>query len=372
MNTKMMAILFASGNENKFNDLTIHRTTTSMPFAGRYRLVDFALSSFVNSGATRIGIITRNNYSSLMDHIRMGRDWDLNRKNSGIAVFPPFGLNTSKEMYKGKIEALHTILDFIEKAPEDYVILSNGNTAANIDYTKVLEKHIESGADLTILCHKAQCVNSSKRVIVGRDKKGFVNDLYSVEIPSQDLKLVSLGVYVVAKSILLEWVQQAYARGFVDFETDILFKEVKNGKLLAYEITEFAAIIDDVKTYYAESMKVLDYNIREQLFGGKNKIFTKVKDSVPTIYGDKAVVVNSLIADGCTINGTVINSILFRNVKVEDGVVIRDSIVMEDGTIMENSQLSHVITDKRVTVQPGRELKGLQTYTIVVVKNKVV
>ena len=162
MNKKIVAILFASGNESKLNELTIHRTTASLPFAGRYRLIDFTLSSLVNSGVTRIGIITRNNYSSLMDHIRMGRDWDLNRKNSGIAVFPPFVLNTSREVYKGKIEALYTVLDFLKKAPEDYVCVSNCNIAANIDFDAILEEHIARGADCTMLCHKA-CVNRKTR-----------------------------------------------------------------------------------------------------------------------------------------------------------------------------------------------------------------
>lgn len=372
MNRKMMAVLFASGNENKFNDLTIHRTTTSMPFGGRYRLIDFSLSSFVNSGVTRIGIITRNNYSSLMDHIRMGRDWDLNRKNSGIAVFPPFVLNTSKDVYKGKIEALYTILDFIEKAPEDYVIISNGNIAANIDFTDVIDKHIESGADLTVLCHEAQCVNSSKRVIVKKGEKNVITDMYSVEVPSSELRLVSLSIYVISKELIMRWIEQAYARGLVDFETDILFKEMSSGKLYSYEIKDYAAIIDDVKTYYSESMKLLDISTREQLFGGARKIFTKVKDSVPTMYLDKAVVKNSLIADGCTINGIVENSILFRNVKVSEGAIIKNCIIMEDGIVMEGSQLSYVITDKKVTVKENRELKGFSTYPIVVVKNKTV
>lgn len=372
MNKKMMAVLFASGNESKFNDLTIHRTTTSMPFGGRYRLIDFSLSSFVNSGITRIGIITRNNYSSLMDHIRMGRDWDLNRKNSGIAVFPPFVLNTAKEVYRGKIEALYTILDFIEKAPEDYVVISNGNIAANIDFTQVIEHHIDSKAEMTVLCHQAQCVNSSKRVILAKNEKNVITDMYSVEVPSPEYKLVSLGIYVVAKDIVTKWVEQAYARGLVDFETDILFKEVASGKIFGYEIKDYAAIIDDVRTYYGESMKLLDLSVREQLFGGDRKIFTKVKDSVPAMYGDNAVAKNSLIADGCIINGIVENSILFRNVKVGKGAVIRNSIIMEDGVIMDGSQLSYVITDKKVTVKENRELKGFSTYPIVIVKNKTV
>ena len=371
MNKKMVAILFASGNESKLNELTLHRTTASLPFAGRYRLIDFALSSLVNSGVTRIGIITRSNYSSLMDHIRMGRDWDLNRKNSGIAVFPPFGLNTSRDVYKGKIEALYTIIDFLDKAPEDYVCVSNSNVASNIDLEGILEEHIANGADITMLCHKANCT-TSKRVIIEKEESGKVTDLCQVEIPSKEEKLVSLNIYIARKDLLISWVEQAYARGYVDFEKDILFKEVGNGKIYAKEIETYAAIVDDVKTYYNESMKVLDEEVRAELFENGRKVYTKVKDSVPTTYGDSAQVSGSLIADGCVINGTVENSILFRDVRIEEGAVVKNSIIMEHGVVMKNGQIAYTITDKSVVIGAGRQISGSEDYPIVIVKNKKV
>lgn len=371
MNKKMLAILFASGNESKLNELTLHRTTASLPFAGRYRLIDFALSSLVNSGITRIGIITRNNYSSLMDHIRMGRDWDLNRKNSGIAVFPPFGLNTSRDVYKGKIEALYTVLDFLEKAPEDYVCVSNCNIASNIDLESILDEHIARGADVTMLCHKAN-VTSSKRVIITKNDNDCVTDLCQVEIPSTEEKLVSLNIYIIRKSLLTSWIEQAYARGYVDFEKDILFREVENGKIYAKEILSYAAIVDDVKTYFNESMKVLKEDVRNELFETGRKVYTKVKDSVPTIYGENANVSGSLIADGCVINGTVENSILFRDVRIEEGAVVKNSIIMEHGVVMKNGQISYTITDKSVVIGAGRQISGSEDYPIVIVKNKKV
>lgn len=371
MNKKMVAILFASGNESKLNELTIHRTTASLPFAGRYRLIDFALSSLVNSGVTRIGIVTRNNYSSLMDHIRMGRDWDLNRKNSGIAVFPPFVLNTSRDVYKGKIEALYTVVDYLEKAPEDYVVVSNSNIASSIDYEEILDEHLRNGADVTILCHKGS-VSSSKRVVITRDGNNVVTDLYAVEIPSPDERLISLNIYVLKKSLLISWVEQAYAHGYVDFEKDILFREVPNGKIYAHEVTGYAAIVDDVKTYYNESMNVLNADVRKELFSTGRKVYTKVKDSVPTLYGEHANVVNSLIADGCEINGTVENSIIFRDVRIEEGAVVRNSIIMEHGIVMRNGQISYTITDKSVVIGAGKQISGSETYPIVIVKNKTV
>lgn len=371
MNNKMMSVLFASGNESKLNELTIHRTTASLPFGGRYRLIDFALSNSVNSNITRIGIITRNNYSSLMDHIRMGRDWDLNRKNSGIAVFPPFVLNTSREVYKGKVEAIYTILDYIKKSPEDYVVVSNCNIAANIDFVKVLSVHQEKGADVTVLCHRAK-VNSSRRVVITKKEDGFIEDLHFEENPGDKETLISLNIYLIRKDLLVEYVENAYSRGLVDFEKDILFKEVCEGKLYAYEVEGYAAIVDDVKTYYHESMRLLENNVRQELFDNDGKIYTKVKDSVPTIYGKSSKVTHSLIADGCVINGTVENSILFRNVRVQEGAVIRNSIIMEDGIVMENSTLAYAITDKHVVIRENRQISGFLTYPIVIVKNKVV
>ncbi len=371
MNTKMVGILFASANENKLNELTIHRTTASLPFAGRYRLIDFALSSLVNSGVTRIGIIARNNYSSLMDHIRMGRDWDLNRKNGGISVFPPFVLNTSREVYKGKIEALYTVLDYLKKAPEDYVVIANCNVAANIKLDDLLDEHIERGADITILCHKAS-VNSSKRVLITKNDDDLVTDLSASEIPSDKEHLVSLNIYIANKDYLIAKVEQSYARGYVEFEKDILFKEVEGGRIYARELEGYAAIIDDVKTYYNESMKVLDMAVREELFGSIRKIYTKVKDSVPTMYLNDAKVKNSLIADGCVINGTVENSILFRSVRIEEGAEVKNSIIMENGIVMRGGKISYTITDKQVVIGAGRQISGSETYPIVIVKNKIV
>lgn len=368
---EMMGIVFASGNESKLNELTIHRTTASLPFCSRYRLIDFTLSNCVNSGITTIGIIARSNYSSLTDHIRMGRDWDLNRKNSGIAVFPPFVTNMAREVYKGNVEAIYTIIDYIERAKEDYVMISNSNYAANVDFTDVFKKHIDNGADMTVVCHKSY-TTSSRRIVLSKDENDKVTDAYMSEMVGDEEKLISLNIYVIKKDLLVNWVKAAYARGYVDFEKDILFKEIPNGKIYCYELTEYAAIIDDVKTYFNESMKLLNFDEREALFRDDRNIYTKVKDSVPTRYLENAAVKNSLIADGCVINGTVENSILFRNVVIEEGAVVKDSIIMENGVVGKNSSIHFAITDKDVTLREGRSLSGYATYPIVIVKGKQV
>lgn len=366
-----LGIIFASDKEVKLNELTIHRTTASLPFGGRYRLIDFALSNFVNSGITRIGIIARNNYNSLMDHIRMGRDWDLNRKNSGIAVLPPFVRSTSSQVYKGKIEALHSNISFIKDADEEYVFLVNGNVAANVDYENAIKKYEKENADILVFTAHMNYANS-RRVTVKTDENDLITDVLITDSFSGVEREVGLNCYLIRKELLLSLIEEAYARSQVDFEKDILQQGVNKLKLVSYHLDDYVAVVDDVKSYYYSSMKLFDKKVRDDLFSRNGTIFTKVKDSSPTIYGENAKLVNSLVADGCVIDGTVENSILFRGVKVEKGAVIKNSIVMEDGYVGKDSKLAYVITDKDVTVSAGRSLSGFETYPIVIVKGKTV
>lgn len=367
-----MSILFASDSESHMNELTICRTSASLPYGGRYRLIDFALSNLVNCGITTIGIVTRNNYNSLMDHIRMGRDWNLNRKNSGIMVFPPFVLNTLREVYKGKVEALYSLRSFMQSTKKaEYVVIANTNIVCNIDLEEIIEEHIQKGSNITMLVKKTREINPRKNVVTVNEN-GRVTDMRFAIVASKEEQFVNMHIYVVKKDLLINLVENAYARGFVDFEKDILLKQLSELKIYAHEVTTYAAAIDDIPGYYKHSMELLDADIRSDLFYGNGTIYTKVKDSVPTRYLDDSKVSNSLIADGCEINGTVENSILFRGVRIGKGAIVRNSIVMEKGDIGENASIKYTITDKNVVIQPERQLSGYESYPIVIVKDKVV
>lgn len=367
----IMGIIFASDNETKLNELTLHRTTASLPFCGRYRFIDFTLSNFVNSQITNLGIITRNNYSSLTDHIRMGRDWDLNRKNGGIAVFPPYFSNSARSMNRGKIEALYSVLDFVHHAPEEYVVVTNSNIAANIDFESVFNYHMEKGADITMLTYTA-CPNTSRKVIVSEDMAGRVTDMRVTQTPSSTPAEIGLNIYLSRKDLLIDLITDSYERGYTDLEKHILQQKKDSLKIYGYHVDGYVGVIDDIKSYYHESMRILDTNLRNDLFTRNGTIFTKVKDSVPTRYRDGANVKNSLIADGCDINGTVINSILFRGVKVEAGAVIENSIVMEGGKVCSGAKMSYIIADKDVTITEDKKISGYETYPMVIVKGKTV
>jgi glucose-1-phosphate adenylyltransferase len=371
MKNNTMAILFAADAESHLNDLTIHRTTASLPFGGRYRLIDFALSNLVSANITKIGIITKNNYNSLMDHIRQGRDWDLNRKNGGISVYPPFVFNSSHDVYKGKIEALYTTRGFMLEASEEYVVIANTNVAFNIDFEDVEKFHIEKGADVTVLTYKVDDPNNRK-IVVATDKNKRIKDMRMAVDTDKGSHLCDLNVYFIKKDLLISLIDTAYAYGYNDFEKDILQKSLDSLYVMSYEVKEYVAVIDRIPSYFKHSMELLDPKVRESLFYKHSTILTKVKDSVPARYGADASVKNSIIADGCVIEGTVENSILFRSVKVAKGAVVRNSIVMEDGIIMENATLDYTITDKDVIIKDGRHLSGHESYPMVVVKGKVI
>lgn len=372
MKNNTMGIVFASDNESHLNDLTLLRTTASLPFAGRYRLIDFVLSNMVEANITNIGIITRSNYSSLMDHIRMGRDWNLNRKNSGIVVFPPYVLNDTNELYKGKVEALFSLRHFMEKSPEDYVVISNSNIAFNIDFEEIEKFHLENNADITILTRKA--VDLCQRdYVIECDENNRVADMhYPIPSMEKEEKDANLSIYLVKKTLLISLIDFAYSHGDLNFEKDVLQKNIQHLKIMAYKVEGYIAVVDKISAYFKKSMELLDLEKRNDLFYKNATILTKVKDSVPTRYNEGAKVKNSMIADGCVIDGEVENSILFRSVKVQKGAVVKNSIIMENGTVMSNAKLNYVISDKNVKFQPEREISGYESYPIVIAKNKIV
>lgn len=369
-----LAILFAGSNENKFNNLTKLRTTCSLPFCGRYRLIDFTLSNLVNAGITNIGIVARHSYNSLMDHIRQGRDWDLNRKYGGITVFPPHVLNAyaGSDSENNRVDQLHSILTFVKESREEYVILGGTNVIMNIDFDEVFEKHMETGADITILTYRAP-TPAGRRVIATVNDDKRVIDLILSETPSPVLREVGLNFYILRKSLFIDLIEDAHARGLTDLERDILIKNIGILKVFAHRIESYAAIIDDVRSYYAENMKAaLNVDVRQDLFYCCGTIYTKVKDSAPTVYREGASVSNSLIADGCVIEGVVENSVLFRGVHVKPGAVVKNSIIMEHGTVGANSHVTCCITDKGVTINDGRTIAGFETFPYIIEKNAVV
>lgn len=374
----VLGIIFPNSYDDQISALCNERLMASIPFASRYRMIDFLLSSMVNCGIDNISIIVRKNYRSLMKHLGAGREWDLTRKNGGLNIVPPFAEKTVK-VYNGRVEALASIVDFLKVQKEEYVVIADSNIVANFNFNAMLKEHIASGADVSIAYKEEEIPynfmnlqpNMSKDLYYTLQlEEGRVVDIHtnSKEIGPQNF---SMNIYMIARELLIEQIQNAYARGYVYFERDVLAPQLNKLKVYGYKYEGYTARITDIESYYHENMKLLDDANLDALFE-PSPIYTKIRDDNPTRYIGDSKVKNTMVADGCVIEGEVENCILFRGVKIGKGAVVKNSIIMQDTTIRDNAQIDYVITDKEVTISTGRCLKGNSYFPVFVPAYKTI
>ncbi len=357
MTADAIGIIFSNMHEETVPELVRRRTMASIPFGGRYRVIDFTLSNMVNSGITTIGLMTNNNYRSLIDHIGSGKDWDLARKDGGIILLPPFSEKNDK-LYTTRLEALGSLTGFLNRRKEKYVVLTDCDGVAKVDISKIIDYHEDKNADITLVTHYGKVGNRADFMVVETNETGKVTDLkHSPHVESGAKENIFINMMVINRQFLLNIVEDSVTHGFTSFESDILIKQLNCLKIYAYDFDGYYAGIDSMAAYYKHNMELLEKDVRDELFGERD-IYTKVRDSAPSKYGVDAVVKNSLISDGCIIEGVVENSILFRGVKVGKGAVIRNSIIMQDNYIGENTSLDCVITDKNVVISDRKTLCG--------------
>ncbi len=365
-----MGIILA--NNDRIPPITDIRANLALPIAGRYRIIDFVISCMAGAGITNIGVATESNYSSLMDHIKSGKPWDLDRKNWGLNILPPNVEKMTSGTIKGDIDMLSGISDFLQRSPQTYVILSLGNSIYNVDFAELIEKHIESQADITVLYKDMKGNDERELSRFTMLELADDNRVVDIEVKPYYPKttMASMDIYVMEKALLESIIDECSARGDRDFVKDALVKKMSGLMIYGYEYTGYTDKIDTLASYYRNNMNFLNKEIREDLFTRKCQIYTKTKDQSPTKYGDSAVVKNSFVSDGCTIEGTVINCILSRGVKVAKGAVIENSIIMQDSVIEEDVELSHVVFDKEVHITKGRKLIGQDSYPLAISKGK--
>lgn len=368
INQNVLGLVFASIHDEVIFDLTKNRTMGSVPFGGRYRLIDFPLSNFVNSGISQVGVITKSNYGSLLDHVGPGREWDLARKKGGLHLLPPYA-HTSSTLYHGKLDALGNIWSFVEHSSAEYVVLTDCNVVTNIDYRKAVEAHIESGADITAIYAKGyfdQTAGSSATIFgIGGD--GFVNDVM-INPPMTGNCNLGLDMYIMSKDFLRRIVKESMSRNRSSLRRDILLDRSNKYRILAYEHKNYYSKIDSLASYFAANLALLNTENRDALFAKNAPIFTKTKDEAPVHFGLESHIKNSLIADGCIIEGKVENCVLFRGVKIGKGSVIRDSIITQDTVIGARCSIRNVITDKNVIIADERQLTGSVGYPLFIGK----
>ena len=375
-NANAIGIIFPNSYDNLVPELAGDRLMASIPFAGRYRIIDFLLSSLANCGISNISIVVRENYHSLMDHLGSGREWDLLRKNGGLSIFPPYAEKNMK-VYSGRVEALESILQFLKNKKEKYVIMTDANIAVDFDFNDMLRAHIESGADVTVAYTEqeipAELIHAGAhgdmyytlKLEDGRVKRIFMN---SEMCGKQNL---SMNIYIMDREALIDKIHAAFVRGYSYFERDILAPRLEKYNIRGYKYDGYYARICGLKSYFDENMKLLDDENLDALFTG-GQIYTKIRDDNPTRYINGCKTKNNLVADGCVIEGDVENCVLFRGVKIAKGAKIRNSVLMQDTVVKAGARLDYVVTDKNVTIEVGQELKGTDTQPFYVAKGHTV
>lgn len=364
----VLGLVFANMHDTTLGDMTKNRTMGSVMFGGRYRLIDFPLSNMVNSGISEVGVITKSNYQSLLDHLGSAREWDLARKKGGLYILPPFG-NVESTLYRGRIEALYGAMSFIKHSRAKYVILSDCDVVTNIDYKPIVAAHIESGADITAVAHtdvySSDDIKTSTVFNVDADKN-VTSVLINPDISGTCT--TSLNVFVMSMDFLIETVNDAMARGNVSFERNILQEKCRELKIKIYEYDNYFSKLNSPESYFKSNMALLEPENARKLFVPKRSIYTKVSDNAPVKYDLDSKVSNSLIADGCIIEGEVENSVLFRGVKVGKGAKVKNCILMQGTVVGDNAELNYLITDKNVSICENHILTSSPQYPMYVGK----
>ena len=369
---KAMGIIFA--NDGTLGALTQKRTMASLPFGGRYRQVDFALSNLCAAGVHHVGIITRHSYQSLMNHIGSGEEWGMGLEEGGLEFLTPYSMSRT-DNYRGKLESLHSAMAFLEYGKEDeYVFMIDSAVLSNIDLNSVLKSHIESGKDVTVVT-KAGIANGVKQLdlAVKLDENGQIADM-AVDYVAPAEYLASMDIFVLSKKWLVQQVKEHIAHNLYHMDRDLVLGQWQKGVISVnvYQFKGEALFNESIQEYYDNSLALIRKEVRHDLFHYNHPVYTKVRDRVPCYYGENCAVRDCIVADGCMLEGQVSNSILFRQVTIGEGTHVEDSLIMNDTVIGENCYLKHVILDKDVVVRPGTQLVGTATNPIIIKRGEVV
>lgn len=366
----ILGIIYSNKYDECLSEITALRTMGSVPFGGRYRLIDFALSNMVNSGIEKVGVVTKSNYQSLMDHLGTGKPWDLSRKTEGMFILPPFSYGGTGN-YTGRLEMLRGIVGFIARSNEEYVLFSDCNSVMNIDVDELMAFHTDKNADISIVCKRGTLPKLENIMAFELDGDARVRQI-AMEPNTTGEVVYSLNMILMKRSLLQRLVNEAVSLNHESFERDVLQRNTERLRIFGYEIGGFARTIDSLVSYFKVSMELLDPKNCGELFNPDRPVYTKVRDDMPAIYGLGSSVKNSLIASGCIIDGEVENSVLFRGVRVEKGAVVKNSILMQGSFVASGSSLNYTITDKSVAITPNKSLSGAENYPVFVGKGIVI
>ncbi|MFZ5353186.1 MAG: glucose-1-phosphate adenylyltransferase subunit GlgD [Bacillota bacterium] len=368
-----MGIINLSEREDNIKELTYNRPIAAIPIAGRYRVIDFALSNMVNAEISNVSIFTQNKYRSLIDHLGTGKAWDLDRKNDGLFVLNPVFNYYTLGIYRGDIENFKNHIDYIHLSKQKNVIITSSHMICNVDYKDAIRQHKESGADITVLYKRADdCTENymyCNTYSIGENNR--INGV-DVNLGKKSENNISMEMFIMSKSLFLDIVHTCSSKGDCDFFKDAVHKNIEKFKVYGYKYNGYLSCINTIQSYFKTNMQLLDIELSTDLFFKNGLIYTKVKDEAPSKYTDSAAVSNSLIANGAIIEGKVENSVVFRGVRIKKGAVVKNCILMQNSVIEEGAFLRNVILDKNVTITREKQLKGDESYPIVIEKKAII
>jgi glucose-1-phosphate adenylyltransferase len=356
-------------------EIARERPLAAIPFGGRFRIIDFILSNMVNSGIQAVGIVLKQQSRSLMDHLRSGKEWDLARKRDGLFILPPPDhIHYTNSIYKGDLEHFYNQADFIRGSRQDYVLIACSHIIYNFNFYDAYQSHLENRADITVLYKEVQpCPGKSfsQATLVSVGADGWVTDM-EVKVGKIAGGTIGLEAFIMSKELLLQIIDDCIAIGEFDLTKEGIIKNIRRYKVRGFPFRGYMAKINSIPDYYQASMELLSQDVCRELFNESGPIYTKVKDEAPVNYREQAIVSNSMVANGCIIEGRVENSLLFRGVRVHKGAIIKNSIIMQQGTVGANATLENVICDKYVTISAGKRLLGDKNYVMVIEKRMVI
>ena len=350
---KALGIILAGGNSRKMHELTDNRAVAAMPIAGSYRSIDFALSNMSASHIQNVAVIVQYNSVSLSRHLSSSKWWDFGRKQGGLILITPTTTPTRTDWYRGTADSLYQNLWFLKESHEPYVVITSGDCIYKLDYNKVINYHVEKNADITVVCKSVDQDEDLTRfghVSIGDD--GRILDFVEKPVETED-KNISCGIYVLRRRLLIELLEQAAAEDRYDFVNDIIVRYLKHKRVFAYRHEYFWSNIATKESYYKTNMQFLDRPTRLYFFDEYPEIKSRADDLPPAKYNPGSRVKNSLVSGGCIINGTVENSLLFKNVFVGNNATIRNSIILDDVYIGDGAVIDNCIVDGHGTIKVG-------------------
>ena len=368
---RALGIILAGGSGEKLESLTEHRAAAAMPIGSCYRAIDFVLSNMSNSGINKVGVITQYNSRSLQNHLASAKWWNLGRKSGGLFVFSPFLSNKNSFWFRGTADALYQNLSFFKSSNEPYVIIAAGNHVYKLNYQSLLEFHVQNKADISLVSKRIVNEDLSNYGVIKVNEDKRVIDFEEKPLEPQS-DLVSLGIYVISRTLLINLLESVILSNRYSFVEDIIIRYRKKLNILSYEFDGYWRNINCVKNYYDVNMDFLNRDVRDLFIKNMPFIETKPQDEAPAKFNLNANAKNVLVGSGSIINGKIINSVLFSKVYTGDNSSVKDSIIMDKSYIGNNCVIENAIIDKEVIISDEKKIIGKKGDPVIIYRNCVV